>query len=45
LSIKGGKMNRKIVQFHLGDDDGKTLYMCARSGLYRMKFNIEGIRP
>src|SRR5581483_4684613 len=26
-------------------DDGKTLYLCARSGLYRMRLNIEGIRP
>jgi gluconolactonase len=31
--------------FTWGDEDGKTLYMCARSGLYRMKLNIEGIRP
>jgi gluconolactonase len=31
--------------FAWGDDDGKTLYMCARSGLYRMRLNIEGIRP
>ena len=30
--------------FAWGDADGKTLYMCARSGLYRMKLNIEGIR-
>jgi len=28
-----------------GDDDGKTLYLCARSGLYRIRLNIEGIRP
>ena len=28
-----------------GDDDGKTLYLCAQSGLYRMRLNIEGIRP
>src|SRR5262249_10443695 len=28
-----------------GDDDGKTLYLCARSGLYRMRVNVEGIRP
>jgi gluconolactonase len=26
-------------------DDGKTLYMTAQSGLYRMKLNIEGLRP
>src|SRR6266567_4481506 len=31
--------------FTWGDADGKTLYLCARSGLYRMKLNIEGIRP
>jgi gluconolactonase len=31
--------------FAWGDADGKTLYMCARSGLYRMKLNIEGVRP
>lgn len=28
-----------------GDDDGKTLYLCARTGLYRMRLNVEGIRP
>ena len=28
-----------------GDDDGKTLYLCARSGLYRMRLNIPGVRP
>ncbi len=28
-----------------GDDDGKTLYLCARSGLYRMQLNIAGVRP
>jgi gluconolactonase len=28
-----------------GDDDGKTLYLAARSGLYRMRLNIEGVRP
>ncbi len=28
-----------------GDDDGKTLYLCARSGLYRIRLNIAGIRP
>jgi sugar lactone lactonase YvrE len=31
--------------FAWGDADGKTLYLCARSGLYRMKLNIKGIRP
>ena len=28
-----------------GDDNGKTLYITARTGLYRIKLNIEGIRP
>src|SRR6266436_4471500 len=31
--------------FAWGDADGKTLYLCARSGLYRMRLNIEGVRP
>jgi len=31
--------------FAWGDTDGRTLYLCARSGLYRIKLNIEGIRP
>jgi len=28
-----------------GDPDGKTLYLCARSGLYRIRLNIPGVRP
>jgi gluconolactonase len=28
-----------------GDEDGKTLYLCARSGLYRIRLGIPGIRP
>jgi gluconolactonase len=28
-----------------GDADGKTLYLTARSGLYRIRLNIPGIRP
>ena len=31
--------------FNWGDADGKTLYLCARSGLYRIRLNIPGIRP
>jgi gluconolactonase len=27
------------------DDDGKTLYLCARTGLYRIRLNIPGKRP
>ncbi len=28
-----------------GDDDGKTLYLAARTGLYRIRLSIEGVRP
>jgi len=28
-----------------GDEDGKTLYLCAQTGIYRIRFNIPGIRP
>jgi gluconolactonase len=31
--------------FAWGDDDGKTLYLCARGALYRMRLNIAGVRP
>jgi len=28
-----------------GDADGKTLYLCARTGLYRIGLHIAGVRP
>jgi gluconolactonase len=28
-----------------GDTDGKTLYMTARTGLYRIKLKVAGVRP
>ncbi|MGH8727117.1 MAG: SMP-30/gluconolactonase/LRE family protein [Burkholderiales bacterium] len=28
-----------------GDDDGKTLYLTAQSGLYKMRLNVPGVRP
>jgi len=31
--------------FAWGDADGKTLYLCAKSGLYRMRLNVDGVRP
>jgi gluconolactonase len=31
--------------FAWGDDDGKTLYLCAKTGLYRIRLNVVGIRP
>lgn len=33
------------ANFAWGDADGKTLYMTARSGVYRIRLNIAGIRP
>jgi gluconolactonase len=30
---------------HWGDADGKTLYMTARTGVYRIRTNATGIRP
>lgn len=31
--------------FAWGDEDGRTLCIAARSGLYRMHLKIEGVRP
>ncbi len=36
---------RHIHNMAWGDDDGKTLYLCTRSGLYKTRLNIPGIRP
>lgn len=33
------------ANLHWGDDDSKTLYITARTGLYRIKLSIAGIRP
>jgi gluconolactonase len=33
------------ANFAWGDADGRTLYMTARTGLYRMRLGIPGIRP
>jgi len=38
-------MPRHVHNMAWGDADGKTLYLCARSGLYRIRLNIAGIRP
>jgi gluconolactonase len=50
LSAEGKHLGTVIAPKHphnmaWGDSDGKTLYLCARSGLYRMRLNIEGVRP
>ena len=31
--------------FTWGDADGKSLYLCARRSLYRIKLGVAGIRP
>ena len=36
---------KHIHNFAWGDADGQTLYLCARSGLYRMRLGITGFRP
>jgi gluconolactonase len=36
---------KHVHNFAWGDEDGKTLYLCARSGLYSMRFNVAGVRP
>jgi gluconolactonase len=36
---------RHVHNMAWGDDDAKTLYLCARDRLYRMRLNIPGVRP
>ncbi len=50
ISSEGKHLGTIIAPKHVhnmawGDEDGKTLYLCARSGLYRMRLNIPGVRP
>ncbi len=50
LSAEGKHLGTIITPKHVhnlawGDEDGKTLYMCARSGLYKMRLNVAGVRP
>ncbi|HZA21800.1 MAG TPA: SMP-30/gluconolactonase/LRE family protein, partial [Dehalococcoidia bacterium] len=28
-----------------GDEDGRTLYMTAKTSIYRIRLNIPGVRP
>jgi len=39
------KPPRLPANFAWGDEDGKTLYMTARTALYKMRLNIAGVRP
>ena len=50
ISPEGTHFGTVVAPKHIhnmawGDEDGKTLYLCARSGLYRMRLNITGVRP
>jgi len=36
---------RHVHNMAWGDADGKTLYLCARAGLYRIRLNLPGVRP
>jgi gluconolactonase len=50
LSPEGKHLGTIVTPQHVhnmawGDDDGKTLYLAARTGLYRIRLNIEGVRP
>lgn len=49
ISPEGKHLGTVIAPRHIhnmawGDEDGKTLYLCARSGLYRMRLNVEGVK-
>ncbi|MEZ5429376.1 MAG: SMP-30/gluconolactonase/LRE family protein [Pyrinomonadaceae bacterium] len=39
------KTPRHVHNMAWGDDDGKTLYLCAGTGLYKMRLNVAGVRP
>ncbi|MBI1815424.1 MAG: SMP-30/gluconolactonase/LRE family protein [Deltaproteobacteria bacterium] len=50
LSPAGKHLGTIIAPKHVhnmawGDEDAKTLYLCGRSALYRMRLNIAGVRP
>ncbi|HWQ36560.1 MAG TPA: SMP-30/gluconolactonase/LRE family protein [Blastocatellia bacterium] len=50
ISPEGRHLGTIIAPQHVhnmawGDEDGRTLYLCARSGLYKMRLNIPGVRP
>ncbi|MCI0369899.1 MAG: SMP-30/gluconolactonase/LRE family protein [candidate division NC10 bacterium] len=50
ISPEGKHLGTIIAPKHIhnmawGDDDGKTLYLTARTSLYRIRLNIPGVRP
>lgn len=49
ISPEGKHLGTIVAPQHIhnmawGDEDGKTLYLCARNGLYKMRMNITGVR-
>jgi gluconolactonase len=48
LSPEGKHLGTIVIPQHVHNmawgDDGKMLYLCARSGLYSIRLNIEGVR-
>jgi gluconolactonase len=50
LSPTGKALGRIVppehdANFTFGDEDGKSLYLTASTGLYRMRVSVAGIRP
>jgi gluconolactonase len=50
LSPSGAALGRLVLpeqgaNFAFGDADGKSLYLTASTGLYRVRVNIPGVRP
>jgi len=50
VASDGRRLGRLVPPEHphnmaFGDEDGQTLYMTARSGLYRVRLKVSGIRP
>lgn len=50
ISPEGKHLGTIVTPKHVhnmawGDEDSKTLYLCGRSSLYRMRLNIPGLRP
>lgn len=39
------RLPEQPANFAWGDADGRTLYVTARTGLYRMRLNVPGVRP
>jgi gluconolactonase len=39
------RVKELVANMNWGDADGKTLYLTARTSLYRIRLNIQGVRP